>query len=382
MLGSIFVGLSGMDAFSNALKRISNNITNINTDGYTASGVTFDNLVSQSRGDDSGDGVVLADPHLNFSEGELRQTNQDLDLAVDGSGFLVLNKDGALSFIRTGSFEVSDDGYIVLQGTKYQLNVLDSTGQPKPISIDAFRVSPPQKTTHVTFSDNLSSTATSFTVSSIQVYDTDGAADTWQASFTRDSSAPAGQWTVTVTNAEGTQVGDPQTLQFDNGVADPQSSTLTFSDGTHSVDFDFSAASSFSAGDVSTLQVSKADGYGLGEVSAVQVNDKGELEIAYTNSQTKSLGAVALASFGNPSELEQNNAGIFTAKSSLHPSFLPTSAQTAGKVVSRQLEASNVDLSQEFGELILVQRGFQASSQIVSVSNDMIQQLFGMRGQG
>ena len=47
-----------------------------------------------------------------------------------------------------------------------------------------------------------------------------------------------------------------------------------------------------------------------------------------------------------------------------------------------QIEASNVDLSAQFGELILVQRGFQASSQVVSVSNDMIQQLFGIRGQG
>jgi flagellar hook protein FlgE len=53
-----------------------------------------------------------------------------------------------------------------------------------------------------------------------------------------------------------------------------------------------------------------------------------------------------------------------------------------GLVKAKQLEASNVDLSKQFGDLILIQRGFQASSQIVSVSNDMIQQLFGIRGQG
>ena len=53
-----------------------------------------------------------------------------------------------------------------------------------------------------------------------------------------------------------------------------------------------------------------------------------------------------------------------------------------GKVQSRRLEASNVDLTLEFSDLILVQRGFQASSQIISVTNDMIQQLFGIRGQG
>ena len=54
----------------------------------------------------------------------------------------------------------------------------------------------------------------------------------------------------------------------------------------------------------------------------------------------------------------------------------------AGTVLSRRLETSNVDLSKEFGDLILIQRGFQASSQIISVANDMIQQLFGIRGQG
>ena len=53
-----------------------------------------------------------------------------------------------------------------------------------------------------------------------------------------------------------------------------------------------------------------------------------------------------------------------------------------GKIVSGEIEGSNVDLSKEFGELILIQRGFQASSQVISVSNDMIQQLFGIRGQG
>lgn len=53
-----------------------------------------------------------------------------------------------------------------------------------------------------------------------------------------------------------------------------------------------------------------------------------------------------------------------------------------GRLLSKQLEASNTDLSQQFGDLILIQRGFQASSQVVSVTNDMIQQLFGIRGQG
>ena len=62
--------------------------------------------------------------------------------------------------------------------------------------------------------------------------------------------------------------------------------------------------------------------------------------------------------------------------------FVTSAHEKVGRVLSNRLEAANVELSDQFGDLILVQRGFQASSQVVSVSNDMIQQLFGMRGQG
>ena len=75
-------------------------------------------------------------------------------------------------------------------------------------------------------------------------------------------------------------------------------------------------------------------------------------------------------------------SGLFEATGRGQSRLLASGAEGLGKVLSRQLEASNVNLSQEFGDLILIQRGFQASSQVVSVANDMIQQLFGIRGQG
>lgn len=73
---------------------------------------------------------------------------------------------------------------------------------------------------------------------------------------------------------------------------------------------------------------------------------------------------------------------MFEAKGALEMRLRASGVDGVGTIQSKQLEASNVDLSAEFGELILIQRGYQASSQIVSVSNDMIQQLFGIQGQG
>jgi len=380
MFGSIFVGLSGMRAFSNGLKQISNNITNINSTGFKSSGLSFTDLFG-AGGARGGQGVSIEAPRLDFSQGELRQSDRDLDLAIDGGGFLVLLKDAERYFARTGSFEVNEDGDVVLSGTNYKLTVLDASGNPTAVSIAEHRTNPPQKTTRVTFSGNLSTGVETFSLSNIQVYDETGAAQTWGVKFDRVNAAP-GEWTVTVIG-EGFTSNDHQTLRFIAGTADPATSQLTFTSGTRSVIFDFSKnVDSFSSGPVSSLRVEDVDGFASGEITTIKVNDEGLLEITYANEQKLSLGAVTIASFDNAQDLEQRGNGLFIHNGTSSAEFLTSAHDKVGRVMSGRLEASNVDLSQEFGDLILVQRGFQASSQVVSASNDMIQQLFGIRGQG
>ncbi|HZZ37020.1 MAG TPA: flagellar basal body rod C-terminal domain-containing protein [Caulobacteraceae bacterium] len=89
-----------------------------------------------------------------------------------------------------------------------------------------------------------------------------------------------------------------------------------------------------------------------------------------------------MADFRDPQQLERVSNGLFRNRGDGQFRMLPSATDGIGTLVSKQIEASNVDLSQEFGDLILIQRGFQASSQVVSVSNDMIQELFGIRGRG
>ena len=385
MFNSIFIGLSGMNAFSDGLRQISNNITNINTTGFKSSGLAFSSLFSNStvNYDSSGQGVSLSDPRVNFSQGELRQTGRDLDFAVDGEGFLVLLKDGEHIYARTASFEVDKDGFLVVAGTEPRLAVLDDAGMPVSVSIDAHRTSKPERTTTVTFADNLSSTATSFAIPTIKVYDALGDADTWQAKFSRETSDPAGEWNLTVLDSSGAEVGQ-QTLKFINGVVDPATAKLTFEHAStgRAAEFDFSAnVTSFSSGDVSTLRAS-ANGHGVGDITGLRINETGALEATYSNGETKDLGEVAIAKFRDPQSLQERSAGLFTYGGHEPVEYLTSAHEQVGKVLSGRLEASNVELAKEFGDLILVQRGFQASSQVVSVSNDMIQQLFGIRGQG
>lgn len=386
MLGSIYIGLSGMNAYSEGLKQISNNITNINTNGYKGSKVSFANINSEGETGEAqtGQGVRLDEPALNESQGELRQTTKDLDLAIDGAGYLVLLQDGERRYIRTGSFEVNPEGQIILSGTERGLALLDANGQPVIASIEAFRTNPPTATTRVRFADNLSSTATAYTISDIKVFNAAGQSDNWRAAFSRTETAPAGEWKMLVTNGAGTTLLET-TVKFINGQIDPTTATFTVNDSgaNRSAIFDFSSgATSFSSGQVNTMRISQSDGYATGDLKSVVANADGFLEIQYTNNQKKSLGAIALASFRDPHSIEQGSDGLFTHQGASAIDYLTSAHEAVGKVVSRRLEASNVDLSKEFGDLILVQRGYQASSQVVSVSNDMIQQLFGIRGQG
>lgn len=388
MFGAIYIGLSGLNAYSKGLQQVSNNVSNLNTTGFKGSTVSFHNLYATpdrggmsltGQGGSDGYGVAVDDGTLNFKQGELRGTDRDLDLSVDGNGFLVLLDDDRTLYARTGSFEVDPAGFIVLNGTNYRLATLDANGRAVSLSVDARRTSAPKATTAVTFADNLSSTATSYTVSDIRVFDASGAAHVWKAGFAKGSDG----WSVTVTDDKGATVGT-QTLKFNAGIIDPATAKLDFTDAASglTVQFDFSnGVTSFSGGEVSTLRAAKVDGYAAGTITGIAADSAGKLQLSYSNGQKVDGGAIALADFRDPARLEQRD-GLFVEREPGQSMLLASDDPRVGQVRSKRLEASNVDLSQQFGDLILIQRGFQASSQIVSVSNDMIQQLFGIRGQG
>ncbi|WP_066823672.1 flagellar hook-basal body complex protein [Sphingomonas mali] len=400
MFGSIYIGLSGLAAYSRGLQQISNNVANLNSQGFKGSTVSFENILgANSRsnngyGGATGNGVQNAPGRLNFAAGELRQTDRDLDLAIQGGGLLMLMRGNDVMYTRTGSFDIDKSGYIVLSGTDWRLATLDASGRPQTLSVDVSRTNPPKATTSVPFTGFIATDATTPpTVGNITIFDKNGGKHVWTVTATKDTSATAtpGTWNITVNDTNGPLKdgtganAQPQTkqLKFIGAIADPSASKLDFTDpgsGTV-VTLDFSGAQSF-AGASSTLSAGSVDGYGVGTFAALAVNDSGQLEVSYSNGQKQQLGAVAIADFRDTSDLTQESSGMFSARETAMRDILPSGDVRVGKVQSRRLEASNVDLTLEFSDLILVQRGFQASSQIISATNDMIQQLFGIRGQG
>lgn len=396
MLGAIYIGLSGMDAYSKGLQIISNNVANLDTPGFKAQSVQFGDLFDGSGGGgltylgssfsrQSGEGVQIGKSLLDFGQGNLQQTDNDLDLALSGAGFLtLLTKDGRVFYTRTGSFAVDKDGFISDQKTGYRLAVLDSTGKPVALNINDSRNFLPVASTAVTFDGLL---GISGNVSNVSVIDAKGAKHSLNFAFTQDTSPGAvNTWDVAVTDAQTNTAitdasGNPVTVTFVGSSPSTPTATIALpqADGTTiPVTLDFTKILSASTSSLTAT----ADGSAEGDLTTVTVDDTGQILLTYSNSQTVQKGAVAIADFRDPEDLDQLSKGLFAYKGTGELRYLASNTDGIGTLESKQIEQSNVDLSAEFGDLILVQRGFQACSQVVSVANDMIQQLFGIRGQG
>jgi flagellar hook protein FlgE len=401
MLGSIFIGLSGMTAYSKGLQIISNNVANLNTLGFKAATLQFGSLyesgnngglsyLGSNYASQGGQGVRLGSSFTDFKSGELRQTGRDLDLAIDGAGFLVLLHNDQVFYTRTGQFDVDKDGFITDQRTGYQLGVLDPDGKAVPVQIDTKRVNPAVATTRISMSGQLLSGDSNSEVvaKDIVVYDDAGTAHKWTVTVTKPTSADGtGVWTVKATDFSGMTVDTLDSgISFIGSAIDPATARITMSAhpdhaSPMSVVLDFNAVTSAATGPGSSLSGSAVDGNAKGDLMPITIDETGHVLLTYTNQKKEQLGAVAIADFRNPQGLKQLSNALFQNVDGGEMQLRASGKDGVGNLVTKQLEASNVDLSAEFGELILVQRGFQACSQVVSVSNDMIQQLFGIRGQ-
>jgi flagellar hook protein FlgE len=400
MIGAIYTGLSGMTAFSRGLDTISNNVANLNTPGFKSSEALFSELVFQSTGGsvpgsagayNRGAGVSADQTRTSFRQGELRNTGNSLDVAIDGNGFFVLDRDGERLYTRAGQFEFNQDGVLVDRRTQAQVIVVtDSTG-PAPFDIDDLRVFAPRATVNVNLSGTLArgGTNTTFNIPQFTVIDTAGGSQTLSARFVRDAADPL-SWTIEVLNSRNEVLGNG-TIMFDaNG---------TPSDGANSVaivvrpqdlpeftiNLNAGAVGSFSgitappAGTVSQVQVQRQDGLAIGSLTAVEFDDDGKLRLTYSNGETETVATLLLARVNSAEQLRALGNEVFVAAPGQQPVLGTARVAGLGRTVGGQVELSNVELTEQFTDLIIVQRGYQASSQMTSVANEMLQQLLALQ---
>lgn len=154
------------------------------------------------------------------------------------------------------------------------------------------------------------------------------------------------------------------------GATDPLSITLNFRHPSQGV----SAFADTTSG--STLASTFQDGSKIGTLKSFSVGGNGIINGSFDNGLTRSLGQVALGTFANPEGLVDigGNNYINGSNSGLAIESAPL-AFGAGRIVSGALELSNVDLSQEFVNLITTSTGFSASSRVITTSDEMLQQL-------
>ncbi|WP_423199794.1 MULTISPECIES: flagellar hook protein FlgE [unclassified Cupriavidus] len=396
MLDSIYLGMTGLMGYSQALKVIADNTANMNTPGFKSSTLQFGDLVYMNTnapgnglyGAQRGQGFGLATygTTLNFNTGELRNTGNALDVAVDGLGmFLVQDADGNIRYTRAGQFDFDDQGLLITRTGGYKVLGIDKDGVTGVVSLDGYRTSPAQPTSGISMTGNLSSTATEQTVGNINVFDVAGVQHTLSAKFTNGSATVPGSWTVTI--LDGTTEVAKATLLFKDGKPDPVSAILTFAytppgESPMSVALDFSKdVTSFASGNLSTLAATKQDGVAAGTLSNITFDEDGFVALTYSNGKSARGDQLLLGRFESSDAVESVGNNLFRSTDDRLWHIGVANSEAFGSIKPTSVEISNVDLSQQFSELVIMQRGYQASSQVVSTANDMIQELFSMKSQ-
>jgi flagellar hook protein FlgE len=394
MLESIYVGMTGLLGYSRGLRVIANNTANMNTPGFKSSSLQFADMfytggnlsggVTSQNNNQLGFGLNTTGTTMSFKQGELRQTGNEFDMAVDGQGLFVLKgADGNLVYTRAGQFRFDADGVLVSRSTGEKVMGQDGNGQLVEISVAGQMTQAGKATTRVKLSGNLSSTATEQEVGNINVLDAMGGSHTLTLKFTNTDSVETGSWSVDV--MDGTTVLSSGRIVFADGrpvggTAIVQATYSPPGQPPMALSLDFSSdVTSFASGNLSTLAMTFQDGVGPGTLSGVAFDANGVLTISYSNGESRKGARIALARFDSQDAVAALGDNQFRMLDARAWHFGVAGEGAFGNVRTGAVEISNVDLSQEFSDLVVMQRGYQASSQVISTANDMLQELFSMK---
>lgn len=412
---SFQTGLSGLNASSRNLDVIGNNIANANTTGMKASRAEFADVVASSLGAGSnggaGIGVSVAAVSQQFSQGSINVTGNNLDVAINGGGFLQLQMpDGTPAYTRDGSLKLDKDGNIMTNsGARVMGNQIDALGNPivgatpTPLSLPTSAPIVANATKAIAAEFNLDARApvassvsppTPLTTygTSVTAYDGQGlpitvsmylqktGLNTWGV-FTNDLTVPAA--TPAVTPQLGpNMVFDPATGKLAAGSPwlSPVPIAMSSINGALSPipTVDLSKVTQFG----SNFAVSNLtqDGYTSGEFVGMNIGQDGIITARYSNGQTQASGQIALAEFRNVQGLTPigGNDWVSTSASGAAVQGVPGQGKFGG-LRSGALEESNVDLTGELVNMMVAQRAYQANAQTIKTQDQVLQTLVNLR---
>jgi flagellar hook protein FlgE len=437
LLNNLNTASSGLGVSSTSMSVIGDNIANLNTIGYKGSRASFGDLLPNdvaglSGVSSIGTGAATQSVTALFGQGALQQTGNSLDMAINGGGFFMLEGAGEETFFsRNGQFGLDEEGFIV-NGAGLRLQGYGAEGGDVGKTISDLQVTTaaisPQQTAEIGITANLDSAAdyddtpiadgtytldgTDTTVNefasdgdfttSATIYDSQGEAHDVTVVYEKTSENTWGWYAVVDAGELDGGLEDGKAFQISSGTlefdTDGDMTSFTqvnendlgnawrFSEAEQT-DFDFQfgldangdpterGGLSQNAGDSAVSQVSQ-DGYATGDLAGLQIGSDGTIMGTYTNGQEIALGQVALADFTSETGLERIGGSLFQATmASGLPAVGAAGAGGRGDIVGGALESSNVELEDQFVNMISSQRSYQANSRVFSSTDQLLQEL-------
>ncbi len=419
MTSTYYTSLSGMLAASYGLQNTSNNVANMQSPGFKRSDVFYSSLGNGSGEEGLGSGVCIGGTTTNFSDGKYLKTSNPADLAVIGQGFFIVRlKSGELLYTRDGEFGFNNDGILIDRHSGGQVQGYNTAGNLVPIHEKGQKNSPGKATREIFLKGQFILKEKSDTeknqpgpfknkyqdinFSVINVYDAQGKAHELRLQFQStpvlvngdNTSIPdeGNSWDLVDITCDGVKIPVPynQKVIF-NGMsqgAQLEHSTIRFTlNGTQEIALQFG---NFKDGTDNSVQLKDSklnpegtkietlqnDGYGEGKQISFSFDENGQISYNYDNGQTITGIYVGLARFDDLEHtLVQTKDNLFRAKSDQGIHLGRANHGGFGSIKAKQIETSNVDSTTEFANIVILQRMFQACSQIMDIDKQLLEGL-------
>lgn len=405
MMRSMFSAIGGMKNHQIRMDVIAHNIANVNTVGFKAGRATFQEVLSQTlrgasapqeeRGGTNamqvGLGMKLMGIDTMFQQGSSQATGRGTDLAIQGDGFFVVRDGNRQAFTRTGVFDLDGDGYLVepggrrVQGWTAGPDGLDTEDASAigDIRISLGEATPARATTSVGLAGNLDSTAAVGyqRTTTVAAFDSLGQPVPLLLTFTK-TGVNAWSWSVTGPDGMTATLGSGSlTFGTDGRLSASTGTPISLSPpgaDTLVVAMDFEELTQ--AAGPSSAEVASRDGYARGEIETFSVDNTGTITAFFSNGINRQLARLALANFANQGGLVRAGDSLFSASnnSGLARIGEPGSGGR-GYINAGYLEQSNVDLAMEFSDMMVIQRGFQANSRVITTTDEFLNELVNLK---
>ena len=443
MPSAFLTALSGLRSHAKAIEVISNNLANLNTFAFKGSRAEFRDLFYQTIGlsrsgvaSQAGLGVAPITVSRRFEQGTVQNTAGLLDAAVQGEGFFIVKDNDLVQYTRAGNFQLNSarelvtiNGEIVQGWSRNPTTQVVNTNLPiGNISLAGNDTLEPKATQNISITANLSKNLTSVFTVPLQVFDSLGESHILTLTFTPvtpPNPGAAGSFDVTVIISADevldttvtpavTPATDPNILlddstppviaaypiNFDgtgslinpfdpnpfNLSIDMTSASLAFSNGADELLINWGLLDTLLqptltnfATDSSVSDLTQ-DGSRPAQLTSISIADGGLINGLYSDGRTLTLAQVALARFTNAQTLLSvgNNNFLPTSASGL-PVTGTANTGGLGSVLGLSLEFSNVDIAQEFTNLLTYQRGFQANARVITTADELNQEALNLK---